>query len=245
MIESLFDGGTLLAGHGCLPLVYPRENCIAPAIALIIVGCTVSKGRLHLRASHPSKCFVRRCRRFQSQVQSTESPAASSMRRRALRPADPSSVRGELERKAEVRMAAAEREGQLKRQRDVAIEQVPCLGTSLGLEQLPRSYIRPHRCVLGTGRGRVQARLPQGCRRWPARSKYPCSPSHESMRPIAAPEPRRLLRRPWARERRGHASVTPARCRRLRDCIAAPWYTPDKGYRPLTLTLTAHPSRIT
>jgi hypothetical protein len=117
------------------------------------------------------------------QVQSTESPAASSMRRRALRPADPSSVRGELERKAEVRMAAAEREGQLKRQRDVAIEQVPCLGTSLGLEQLPRSYIRPHRCVLGTGRGRVQARLPQGCRRWPARSKYPCSPSHESMRP--------------------------------------------------------------
>ena len=50
------------------------------------------------------------------------------MRRISLRPADPSSVRGELELKAEVKKAAAEREGELKRRRDVAIEQAPALG---------------------------------------------------------------------------------------------------------------------
>ena len=52
----------------------------------------------------------------------------SLMRRISLRPADPSSVRGELELKAEVKKAAAEREGELKRRRDVAIEQAPALG---------------------------------------------------------------------------------------------------------------------
>ena len=51
------------------------------------------------------------------------------MRRISLRPADPSSVRGELELKAEVKKAATAREGELKRRRDVAIEQVPCVGT--------------------------------------------------------------------------------------------------------------------
>ena len=57
----------------------------------------------------------------------------SSMRRISLRPADPSSVRGELELKAEVKKAAAEREGELKRRRDVAIEQAPALGLGVGM----------------------------------------------------------------------------------------------------------------
>ena len=51
------------------------------------------------------------------------------MRRISLRPADPSSVRGELELKAEVKKAATAREGELKRRRDVAIEQVPNVRT--------------------------------------------------------------------------------------------------------------------
>lgn len=42
---------------------------------------------------------------------------------RTLWPTDPSSVRGKLELKAAASKAAAEREGQLKRRRDVAIEQ--------------------------------------------------------------------------------------------------------------------------
>jgi len=43
---------------------------------------------------------------------------------RTLWPADPSSVRGKLELKAAASKAADEREGQLKRRRDVVIEQV-------------------------------------------------------------------------------------------------------------------------
>ena len=42
---------------------------------------------------------------------------------RTLWPADPSSVRGKLELKAAASKAADEREGQLKRRRDVVIEQ--------------------------------------------------------------------------------------------------------------------------
>ena len=65
---------------------------------------------------------------LQDAVAGVSATKGSRMRRIALRSADPSSVRGELENKAEVRKAAAEHEGQLKRRRDVAIEQVASLG---------------------------------------------------------------------------------------------------------------------
>lgn len=58
---------------------------------------------------------------------------------RTFNPIDPSSVRGKLELKAAASKAAAEREGQLKRRRDVAIEQASpeTVESEVGLEQRP------------------------------------------------------------------------------------------------------------